>query len=112
MQCCRPHYASPRLAHGDVYVRPAAARVLARGLTHRDPVKEDRERYEALSEREQSVLRLMARGFSGPEVASQLSISPKTVETYKQRIGQKLNLHHLTDYVRLAHRLGLLDDID
>ena len=100
------------LAHGDVYVRPAAARVLARGLTHRDPVKEDRERYDALSEREQSVLRLMARGFSGPEVASQLSISPKTVETYKQRIGQKLDLHHRTDYVRLAHRLGLLDDME
>jgi len=98
------------LAHGDVYVRPAAARVLARGLSYRDPVKEDRARFDALSEREQAVLRLMASGYSGPEVGEQLGISPKTVETYKQRIAQKLELRHRTDYVRFAHRLGLLDN--
>lgn len=98
------------LAHGDVYVRPAAGAALARGLTRKDPAKADRARYEALSEREQDVLRLMALGYSGSEVARQLGISPKTVETYKQRIGEKAELHHRTDYVRFALRLGLLDE--
>ena len=98
------------LANGDVYVRPAGALVLARGVVHRDPVKEDRARFEALTEREQAVLRLVARGYTGTEAASRLGISPKTVETYRARIGEKLELKHRTDYVRFAHRIGLLDE--
>jgi DNA-binding NarL/FixJ family response regulator len=99
------------VAYGDVYVRPVAGRVLARGVTRRDPVKEERARFETLSEREQEVLRQMALGYSGSEVARQLGISPKTVETYKQRIGEKVGLHHRTDYVRFALRLGMLNEM-
>ena len=49
-----------------------------------------------------------AEGYTAPEIGTQLSISPKTVDTYKQRIGEKLGLVHRTDYVKLALRLGLL----
>jgi hypothetical protein len=38
-----------------------------------------------------------------------LGITPKTVDTYKNRIGQKLGFTHRTDYVRFALRLGLID---
>jgi DNA-binding NarL/FixJ family response regulator len=96
------------VGHGDVYVRAAAARVLARGMTRKDPVKAERERYESLSDREQAVLRLTAQGYTGPEIGQQLSISPKTVDTYKQRLQEKLGFSHRADYVRLAIRLGLL----
>lgn len=98
------------LANGDVYVRPAGALVLARGVAHRDPVREDRARFDALTDREQAVLRLVARGYTGTETGSRLGISPKTVETYRSRIGEKLDLKHRTDYVRFAHRIGLLDE--
>lgn len=98
------------LAHGDVYVRPSAARVLARGVVRRDPQQAERTDFEALSDREREVLRLVAFGYSGSEIGDQLGISPKTVETYKQRIATKLELRHRTDYVRFAHKLGLLDE--
>jgi DNA-binding NarL/FixJ family response regulator len=96
------------VARGDVYVRPAAARVLAKNLTKKDPAKVDRERYEKLTQREREVLRLVAQGFSAPEIGERLFISSKTVDTYKQRIQEKLGLGHRSDYVQLALRLGLL----
>jgi DNA-binding NarL/FixJ family response regulator len=96
------------VAKGDVYVRPAAARVLAKGLTKKDPQQQDREKFERLTERERDVLRLTAQGYSAPEIGEKLFISPKTVDTYKQRINEKHGLSHRADYVQLALRLGLL----
>jgi len=97
------------VAHGDVYVRPSAARVLARNLTRKDPAAVDRERFDKLTQRERDVLRLVARGYSAPEIGEQLFISPKTVDTYKQRIGEKLGLTHRAEYVAFALKLGLLE---
>ena len=96
------------VAAGDVYVRPTAASVLAKGLTRKDPRHVDRERFEKLTERERDVLRLTAQGFSAPEIGEKLFISPKTVDTYKQRIQEKLGFGHRSDYVQFALRLGLL----
>jgi DNA-binding NarL/FixJ family response regulator len=96
------------VAHGDLYVQPSAARVLARGLTRKDPHAEERARFEALTERERDVLRMVAQGHTAPEIGAKLYISPKTVDTYRQRINEKLGLHHRADYVTLALRLGLL----
>lgn len=96
------------VAHGDLYVRPSAAMVLAKNLTKKDPEKVDRERFEKLTQRERDVLRLVAQGFSAPEIGERLYISPKTVDTYKQRIQEKLGLAHRSDYVQFALKLGLL----
>jgi two-component system, NarL family, response regulator NreC len=96
------------VANGDLYVRQAAARVLAQGLTKKDPAKVDRERYESLSDRERDVLRMTAEGYTAPEIGEKLSISAKTVDTYKQRVNEKLGLSHRADYVRFALKLGLL----
>jgi two-component system, NarL family, response regulator NreC len=96
------------VAHGDVYVGASAARVLAKNLTKKDPAKEERERFDKLTDRERDVLRLVAQGFSAPEIGEKLFISPKTVDTYKQRIHEKLGLSHRSDYVQLALKLGLL----
>lgn len=98
------------VAHGDVYVQQSAGRVLVQGLTRRDPAKADRERYEGLSARERDVLRFTAQGYTAPEIGAKLTISAKTVDTYKQRINEKLGLAHRADYVRLAVRLGLLTE--
>jgi DNA-binding NarL/FixJ family response regulator len=96
------------VAHGDMYVRAAAARVLAKNLTNKDPAKEERDRFDKLTDRERDVLKFVAQGFSAPEIGEKLFISPKTVDTYKQRIQEKLGLNHRSDYVQLALKLGLL----
>ena len=96
------------IASGDMYVRQSAAHVLARRLTRKDPAQAERERYEKLTDRERDVLRYIAQGFSAPEIGEKLFISPKTVDTYKQRIHEKMGLAHRSDYVQLALRLGLL----
>lgn len=98
------------VASGDMFVRPAAARVLAKGLTRKDPAKAERDRFEKLTDRERDVLRLVAQGYSAPEIGERLFISPKTVDTYKQRIHEKMGLSHRADYVQLALRLGLLTE--
>ena len=96
------------VARGELYVQPSAARVLARGLKKKDEHADERSRYERLTEREREVLRLVAEGYTAPEIGEKLFISPKTVDTYKQRVNEKLGLQHRTDYVKLALKLGLL----
>jgi two-component system, NarL family, response regulator NreC len=98
------------IAHGDMYVGAAAARVLAKNLTKKDPAATERERFEKLTPRERDVLRFVAQGFSAPEIGEKLFISPKTVDTYKQRIQEKLGLQHRSDYVQLALKLGILSE--
>ena len=96
------------VARGELFVRPGAAHVLAKGLTKKDAHADERARYEKLTEREREVLRLIAAGHTAPEIGEKLSISPKTVDTYKQRINEKLSLAHRADYVQFALKLGLL----
>jgi DNA-binding NarL/FixJ family response regulator len=98
------------VAHGDVYVQASAARVLARGIARDGKDSDLRAKYEKLTERERDVLRLVASGFTAPEIGEQLFISPKTVDTYRQRINEKLGITHRSEYVRLALKLGLLKE--
>jgi len=96
------------VARGEIYVQPTAARVLAQGARRRDEQATERARYERLTDRERAVMQLIAEGYTAPEIGDQLAISPKTVDTYKQRINDKLGLTHRADYVKLALKLGLL----
>jgi two-component system, NarL family, response regulator NreC len=96
------------VARGDVWLQPAAARVLAQGARRREERTNDLARYERLTDRERAVMRLIAEGYTAPEIGEQLMISPKTVDTYKQRINDKLSLANRADYVKLALKLGLL----
>jgi len=63
---------------------------------------------EVLSERELQVLKLVAEGFSSREIAQQIFISVKTVETYRGRFAEKLGLTSRADIVRYALETGLL----
>jgi two-component system, NarL family, response regulator NreC len=96
------------VARGEIFVQPSAARVLAQGARRRDERATERARYERLTDREREVMRLIAEGYTAPEIGEQLAISPKTVDTYKQRVNDKLGLAHRADYVKLALKLGLL----
>ncbi len=61
-----------------------------------------------LSEREQEVLKLTALGFTSREIGEQLSLSPKTIDTYRERVMEKLDLKHRADIVQFALNAGLL----
>ena len=96
------------LAHGEMYVQPRAARVLSGRLNRNAPGAEDEARLAMLTDREREVLRLIAEGYSAPDIGHQLEISSKTVDTYKQRITEKIGVSGRPEYVRFALRVGLL----
>jgi DNA-binding NarL/FixJ family response regulator len=62
---------------------------------------------ERLSSRERQVLQLLAEGHSVADIASTLSLSPKTVETYRARMMEKLAIHELAGLVRFAIQQGV-----
>lgn len=61
----------------------------------------------SLSEREREVLQLVAEGYSSAEIASRLSLSAKTVETYRSRLMDKLGVRDRTGLIRFAISNGL-----
>jgi len=61
-----------------------------------------------LSQREREVLSLLAAGFSYEETARRLSVTPKTIETYRTRIGRKLGIQNRAGLIAYALRMGLL----
>lgn len=61
-----------------------------------------------LSARELQVIRLLGQGHSNQAVAEKLDLSPKTVATYRARIGEKLGLKTTADFVKYATDTGLL----
>ena len=63
-----------------------------------------------LTEKEETMLRLIAWGYTNKEIAGKLSLSPKTVEAYKSRFGRKLGLHGRAEIVRYASRRGWLNE--
>jgi two-component system, NarL family, response regulator NreC len=98
------------VARGDQYLQLGAVRALAKELKKRDGRATEQSQFDSLSDRERSILRMIAAGYSGPDIGTELHISAKTVDTYKQRIHEKIGLAHRRDYVRFAVRLGLLKD--
>lgn len=95
------------VAKGELYFEPAlASKALARQVSGSAGAGETP--IAALSERERDVLVRIAWGFSNKEIAGELGLSVKTVETYKARIGEKLNLHSRAEIVQCALRHGWL----
>ena len=97
------------VARGEVFLEPAATRMLLRGYLDRADDGRELDPGKLLSEREREVLKLTAEGYTAQEIADQLYLSPKTVETYRHRIMQKLGFSHRSELVRYALRAGLLD---
>jgi two-component system, NarL family, response regulator NreC len=95
-------------ARGEVSLSPDGTRILLRHLRSGRPGNESGAPVELLSGREREVLARTAEGYTAVEIGEQLQISPKTVDTYRQRMMEKLNLHHRSELVRLAIREGLL----
>ncbi|HEX7238973.1 MAG TPA: response regulator transcription factor [Longimicrobiaceae bacterium] len=95
------------VARGDVFLYPSAAKLLLRGLKQKSEAGEE-DPLDRLTDREREVLSFTVEGFSSSEIGKKLFISPKTVDTYRARIMEKLGLHHRSELVRFALRKGLL----
>lgn len=63
--------------------------------------------FEMLTTREREVLLLTAHGFTGAQIAEKLCISPRTVESHRSRLMQKLGLHNRTELIHYAIRKGI-----
>ena len=63
---------------------------------------------ETLSQREREILKLVADGKTSREIAERLSISPKTVDTYRSRLMSKIGVKNLVGLVKFAIRHGLI----
>jgi DNA-binding NarL/FixJ family response regulator len=100
------------VARGEVYLPARATTLLLQQYRKSEEGAEGGSKSLAeLSAREQEVLALTAEGYSSTEIGAKLFISPKTVDTYRARIMQKLGLNHRYELVRFALKAGLLKEL-
>lgn len=88
---------------GRRYLSPRVAEIVAQGVTDRSGVSP----LSSLSQREREILKLVADGHSSAEIGTLLHLSPKTVDTYRSRMMQKLHVTDLAGVIKLAIQHGL-----
>ncbi len=91
------------VAAGERYLHPTLGALLAGPPPSRGPVDD-------LSPRERQVLRLLALGYTNQEIATELVVSVRTVETHRAHVMTKLSAGSRAEMVKQALRAGLLDD--
>jgi DNA-binding NarL/FixJ family response regulator len=97
------------VAAGGTYLDSTATGKVVNGYVRQKSARA-RARRETLTQREEEVLRLVARGYINKEIATQLDISVKTVESHKSNFMEKLGLHSRAEIVRYALSRGWLQD--
>lgn len=97
------------VAEGNAYLYPTATKRLMNEYIERLKQGENVDTFGSLSEREREVLALIAKGFSNKEIAEQLVISVKTVESHKSNVMEKLGLKTRPELVKYAAKKGLLN---
>ncbi len=97
---------------GQVFLYPSLTKNLVKELIYNGAVDKevDSDTYSRLSRREREVLQLVAQGYTNQQMADRLFLSVKTIETYKTRVMEKLNLHSRVELVRYALQRGLLTE--
>jgi DNA-binding NarL/FixJ family response regulator len=88
---------------GRRYLSPRVAEIVAQGVTDRSGVSP----LSSLSQREREILKLVADGHSSAKIGALLHLSPKTVDTYRSRMMQKLHVTDLAGVIKLAIQHGL-----
>ena len=93
------------VARGDTYLSPAVSAQIVEGfLQHDKPANQV-----VLTPRQDEILRLIANGQSTKEIAFQLNLSGKTVDTHRAQLMDRLAIHDVAGLVRYAIRNGLVD---
>ncbi len=95
---------------GREYFHPAAAQQLSAALREESERADRTSALEQLTRRERDVLVRIARGRTNKEIAAELGISPRTVETHRDGIARKLKMRSVADLTRLVVETGLGED--
>ena len=93
-----------KIMHGGRYISQCLADILATDVASKTEITF----HETLSNRELIVMKLIASGRSLKEIAGELSLSPKTVSTYRSRILNKVNVRSNAELVRYCLKHNLL----
>jgi two-component system invasion response regulator UvrY len=87
-----------KVSMGERYISGSLAKSMAENLISDSELP----LHELLSSRELEVLSLLSEGKKVAQIASELSLSPKTISTYRERLLEKLKLHTTADLIRYA----------
>jgi two-component system response regulator NreC len=94
---------------GESYLSPSAAAVLVQDRQVRNTSDDgEADPYDRLTDREREVLKLVAEGKTTREIAGMLFVSPKTVESYKTSMMNKLNIRGKTELIKFAVRKRII----
>ena len=96
-------------ARGDVYLYPSVTTTLVADYLRRAKGGEDRAVYDRLSDRERDILHLIAQGKTTPEIAGELFLSPHTVQSHRDHIMTKLDLHSKAALIKYAIAKGIIE---
>ncbi|OPX17614.1 hypothetical protein BXT86_05570 [candidate division WOR-3 bacterium 4484_100] len=96
------------LRKGQIYLSSSLSDNVIRELLRRRKTQ-DRSKFELLTTREREVLKMIAEGNSNKKIAEKLGISIRTVEHHRLRISKKLGFNNITELVKFAIRVGLID---
>lgn len=94
---------------GEVYLYPSVTSTLVADYLRRARAGDDRATYDGLSDREREILHLIAQGKTSPEIAAELFLSPHTVQSHRDHIMAKLDLHSKAALIKYAIAKGLID---
>ncbi len=92
------------VARGDVWLDPSISKAVVDALVRGQPPPEP---FELLTPRQREVLQLVAEGRSSKEIADELELSVKTVETHRAQLMRRLGVDSVAGLVRAAIRLGI-----
>lgn len=94
---------------GEIYLYPSVTSTLVADYLRRARGGQDRAIYDGLSDREREILHLIAQGKTGPEIAAELFLSPHTVQSHRDHIMAKLDLHSKAALIKYAIAKGLIE---
>jgi two-component system response regulator NreC len=97
------------VARGEVYLYPPVAKGLVSDYLRRVQSGEDVASFDGLTDREREILQLIAEGQTAAQIAEALHISPHTVQSHRDNIMTKLDLHNRAALIRYAIRRGLVE---
>jgi two-component system response regulator NreC len=103
----RLELATRQMAKGGYYITPELTKRLVGRFLKLSPSPEDGYDYSALTERELEVLRMIGEGMTNREIAEELHLTVRTVQTHRTHIMQKLDLHSRAELMRSAVHLNL-----
>ncbi len=96
------------VSRGEMFIYPSMAAALLYQMVSPNKQNQEGKKAKPLSEREREVLRLLALGHTNQEIADILCVSVKTVETYRARVMEKLDMRKRAELVRYAAENGII----